>query len=309
MLLTIFTPTYNRVHTLPRLYKSLCRQTDKNFEWLVIDDGSSDETPKLFSSWLEDNYITMRYITKENGGKPSAYNVATKEARGDLFLCVDSDDYLTDDAVENVLKNWEADQRLNYEASTNYDGNGNRLIIGSVYFKGYHSLSTPPKVLENSITKYSGSTEFATLLDFYRLHGLQGDTMLVYRTNVVRKYLFPRYEGEKFVPEAFIYDQYDNEGVLHIHNDILYLAEYLPDGYTFSMRKINHDNPKGYEAFIRQRLLKDTSLYFKLLDTIRYVAIKFVLDDGRMFIDCQNVMLTLLSFFPGWLFYKKVYSK
>lgn len=292
MLVTIFTPTYNRAYILPRLYESLCKQTIKDFEWLVVDDGSTDNTPKLVANWIEENKIIIKYHHKENGGKASAYNLAAKHACGELFLCVDSDDYLVNNAVERVEALWKTDRNKVHNE---------QKVIGQIYFR-QHTNRTP-------ITKYSGSVEFSTLLDFYRKHGLNGDTMLVYKTTIVSKYTFPKYEGEKFIPEAFIYDQYDDEGVLHIYKEVLYIGEYLPDGYTASIRKINHDNPRGYEVFIKQRLHNDDKIWYKITDTIRYIAIKLVMNDGRLFLDCESIVLTLLLFLPGYVFYKKFYTK
>ena len=152
--LTIFTPTYNRAYTLPRLYKSLCQQTAQDFEWLVVDDGSTDETQMLFNTWLEEGKIPIRYITKENGGKPSAYNIAAKEAKGELFLCVDSDDYLVDNAVEKVLNNWETTDEYK-----EYDG---KPVIGQLYFKGYQN-NTPPATVRKHLPTSQNTEEMRSL--------------------------------------------------------------------------------------------------------------------------------------------------
>ena len=99
--ITVFTPTYNRAYILENLYRSLQRQTCKTFEWLVVDDGSADNTKELFERWQqEDNFFPIRYVKQENGGKCRAINQGLKLADGELFFTVDSDDYLTDDALE-----------------------------------------------------------------------------------------------------------------------------------------------------------------------------------------------------------------
>ena len=106
-LITIFTPTYNRANFLPRLYESLKRQTRKDFVWLVVDDGSIDNTRDLIKSWMGEHIIDIRYIFKENGGKMRAHNVGVQECETELFMCLDSDDYLTDNALERVVY-WES---------------------------------------------------------------------------------------------------------------------------------------------------------------------------------------------------------
>lgn len=98
--LTVFTPTYNRAHTLGRTYESLLRQTDQDFEWLVIDDGSTDNTRRLVQGWIAEDKIPIRYIHKENGGLYTGYNTAYANIETELCVCIDSDDYMPDDAVE-----------------------------------------------------------------------------------------------------------------------------------------------------------------------------------------------------------------
>ena len=107
--ITVFTPTYNRAYIIETLYRSLQRQTYRDFEWLVVDDGSADNTKALFDAWQqEDNFFPIRYIKQENGGKCRAINHGLKLAQGELFFTVDSDDYLTDDALEKVAA-WDAE--------------------------------------------------------------------------------------------------------------------------------------------------------------------------------------------------------
>ena len=106
--ITVFTPTYNRAYIIETLYRSLQRQTYRDFEWLVVDDGSADNTKELFEAWQqEDNFFPIRYVKQENGGKCRAINYGLELAKGKLFFNVDSDDYLTEDAIEKLLS-WEA---------------------------------------------------------------------------------------------------------------------------------------------------------------------------------------------------------
>ena len=104
--LTVFTPTFNRAHTLPRLYDSLCRQTCDDFEWLVIDDGSTDETEKLVRDWTDEGILSIRYIYQENGGLYTGYNTAYANIESELNVCIDSDDAMPPDAVGSILQMW-----------------------------------------------------------------------------------------------------------------------------------------------------------------------------------------------------------
>lgn len=102
-LLTIFTPTYNRINELERLYSSLISQTDFRFEWLIVDDGSTDDTENMVVSWLDTSPFPIRYIKQPNSGKHVAHNHGATEASGEYFICVDSDDWLEPNAVETIL--------------------------------------------------------------------------------------------------------------------------------------------------------------------------------------------------------------
>ena len=259
-MITIFTPTYNRAYTLPRLYESLCRQTSKNFEWVVVDDGSADNTRKLISEWLEKSPFKINYIYQENQGKSAAHNVGVENAEGDLFTCVDSDDFLVDDAVESIEKFWK-------EKSD---------IIGIICGRGYDE--------KNSITKWQKVPEKINLKKAYSEKLLSGDTMLIYKTKIIKKYRFPKFKGEKFVPESFLYDQLDNEGKLFVLNKILYICEYLPDGYTASIRKLNALNPNGYRAYILQRISLEMkskgNFKNKIFDIIRLISINAILKNS-----------------------------
>ena len=105
--ITIFTPAYNRAHTIGRTYQSLCRQTCKDFEWLVVDDGSTDGTQQLVEGWIAENKIPIRYIYQENQGMHGAHNTAYRNIDTPLNTCIDSDDYMPDDAVEKILRCWQ----------------------------------------------------------------------------------------------------------------------------------------------------------------------------------------------------------
>ena len=105
--LTVFTPAYNRAHTIGRTYKSLCSQKCKDFVWLIVDDGSTDNTAELVKDWMsKDNGFEIQYIYKENGGMHTAHNVAYRNIHTELNTCIDSDDALSENAVEKIINKW-----------------------------------------------------------------------------------------------------------------------------------------------------------------------------------------------------------
>lgn len=283
-ILTIFTPTFNRAYTLPRLYESLCNQTSKAFVWLIVDDGSTDNTEKLVQEWGKEDKIQIKYVKQENAGKHIAHNKGVENTDTELFACVDSDDWLVDAAVEKI-------EKVYMQQSD---------IVGIVC-KRATEIKT--------ITNWDEALRYASLYDAEHNFNLSGDTMLIFRTEIIAKHYFPKFEGEKFTPELYLYDQLISEGVMYFYPEVLYMCEYLPDGYSANMREVNAKNPNGYLAFIQQRLRIDKKIFYKMTDTIRYIAIKCVQKDGRILKDAVYPGLTVMLYGAGWIFYRKVYYK
>ena len=207
MKLTIFTPAYNRANTLPRLYDSLLEQTCTDFEWLIIDDGSSDHTPDVVKVFTGEGRFPVRYLRKENGGKHTAHNRALEEAAGDYFWCVDSDDLLAPDAVEAVCA---AAQGLGENVgicSYKSDMEGRRL-------------SDP----------FPEGVKTAGLWALSRDYGCAGEFALTFPTAFARKFPFPVFEGERFVTESVIYDRMEADGTLFLLPQVTNICEYQPDG-------------------------------------------------------------------------------
>lgn len=224
--ITVFTPTFNRGYIIENLYKSLQRQSYKNFQWIVIDDGSEDDTEKLFEKWMsENNLFDITYKKVKNGGKHRAINIATEIAEGELFFIVDSDDYLTDYALEKVIK-WEATikNKNEFAGVAGVRGYSINSRIGNT-FKGEYIDATSLERNKNNIT---------------------GDKAEVFYLDILKKYKFPEFEGEKFVTEKVVWNQIAYDGYkIRWFNEIIYICDYLEDGLTKSMSRIELENPKA----------------------------------------------------------------
>ena len=284
MIITIFTPTFNRGYTLGRLYRSLCRQTDKNFEWVIVDDGSTDDTKSMISEWIAESILKIRYCYQDNSGKPAAHNRGVSEAKGELFCCVDSDDYLREDAIEKILKTW---MTVSSEC------------IGIIAFR-YSTKNTP-------ITTISADVDYSTLHGAYKYHSLKGDTMLIYETDIMKKYAFPVIEGEKFIPEGYLYNKLDKEGPMKILREGLYLCEYLDDGYTANVDKLIYNNYKGYILHLKTRIKEVDSFSEKFFDSIRYDAISIGHSCNNIVKNSEDKILSILAYLPGYILYRKRY--
>lgn len=285
-IVTVFTPAYNRGYTLGRLYKSLIKQTDNRFCWIVVDDGSTDDTKELVSTWIKENKIDIQYFRQENQGKPSAHNKGVELSKSELFTCVDSDNYLKDNAIEEIITTWH---------------NHPDDCIGIL---GYIEREK-----EGVLTSCSDDAISKGTLRYLYDHGLSGDTILVYKTEVLKKYSFPKFKDEKFIPEAYLYDLLDREGKLMLLRKSLYVCEYLPDGYTAGMARLLFRNPEGYFCYINQRLKFDVSIKQRLADSIRYDAMAIAHSRKRIIRDAVYPLYALMAYPAGWIFYKKRYAR
>lgn len=223
MFLTVFTPTYNRAYTIKKLYNSLLGQTYTCFEWIIIDDGSIDETEALVSSFIRERKIDIHYIKRRNGGKHRAINQGVKEARGELFFIVDSDDLLPSDAVEMLYHYYEKVRKDNTFAGIS----GIRVNTVNERIGGELNM--------NYIQ--------ASSLDLRMKYGIRGDLAEAYKTSILEKFPFPEYEGEKFCPEALVWNRIAQRYKLLLFNKPVYICEYLDDGLTAKIAKVRMQAP------------------------------------------------------------------
>lgn len=244
---TVFTATFNRGYILPKLYDSLKKQEIMDFEWLVIDDGSSDGTEQLFLQWIHDETMfPIRYMKKDNGGKPRAINYGIQYAKGEYFFMVDSDDTLKPDALSK-MKQWckeikSKPQFIGVGAARGFpDGSYIKGIAPSVNEYGYIDASN----LQRN--------------DF----NLNADMCEAYKTEILKKYPMPEWPGEKFAPEQISLNEIALDGyLLRWHADIIYQCEYLDDGLTKRSNVLEKKNPMGY-AMMYNHMLKYPELSIK----------------------------------------------
>jgi glycosyltransferase involved in cell wall biosynthesis len=200
-----------------------------------VDDGSVDKTPDLLAEMEAEGAFVMRVIRTENGGKPRAVNLGVREARGELFFIVDSDDYLTPDAIAQIEKQWAA-----VKDNSSIAG----LCFRRVFYTTGKLIAGPSPV---AIGDYS-SIEIAYAL------GMTGDKSEVFRTSVLRDFPFPEIEGEKFVPEALVWNRIACTKKLRFVDRGIYMCEYLPDGLVRNFATNLRRNPRGFELYYRELL-------------------------------------------------------
>ena len=280
-MITVFTPTYNRASLLSRLYQSLCAQNFKDFEWIIVDDGSSDDTVsivELLQSRPRNKDFSIRYYKKENGGKHTAINVGVKKAQGDLFFIADSDDVLPPNTLQIVAEVWE---QTKYDNSIGgicgFDGDINDgSIIGTGFPKEVHLLNIE---LSNHIN--IGYIDATTRDVRFKLK-VDGDMKEVFRTSVLREFPFPEIKGERFCPEVLVWNRIASKYKLRHINKIIYLVEYQQDGITSAITRSRMNSPIASTMTYAEMLDYDISLKWKIRSAINYWRFKYCITNKSL---------------------------
>ncbi|TCT23115.1 glycosyltransferase family 2 protein [Thiobaca trueperi] len=232
---TIFTPTYNRAYSLPRVYESIKRQTFRDFEWLIIDDGSTDGTKKLIQKWQKENQIPIRYYWQENAHKKAAFNSAVKKAHGELFLTLDSDDEALPNALNIFYHTWRSipdNERVHFSAVTALcmDDSGN--IIGDQF---------PSDIFDSNS------------LETYFRHRIKGEKWGFQRTDILREFPFPT-NVQGLVPESVVWFQIARKYKTRYINTALRVYTPQPDSITASL--LNFENRADGRALFSREILE-----------------------------------------------------
>lgn len=279
--LTVFTPTYNRAHTLPRTYASLSRQDCKDFVWLIIDDGSTDDTRALVKAWqTQEHSFEIRYLYKENGGMHTAHNVAYEVIDTELNVCIDSDDCLAPGAVRKILAKWDSVQKDKYAGIIGLDADLQGNLIGTGF---------PAGMAETTLSGYYAA-------------GGRGDKKLVYRTDVMRQYPpYPVFEGEKYVALAYKYRLIDQDYKLAVLNDVLCNVEYQQDGSSNTMWRQYLNNPKGFAFWRKVCMQYPLSRKRLFIDCVHYVSSSILAGDRYFLFHSPRKAITVIAILPGTL--------
>lgn len=283
-LLTVFTPTYNRRKLLTRCYESLKKQTSNNFEWLIIDDGSTDDTKEFVEKWIkENNKFNIRYIYQENQGMHGAHNTAYQNISTELNTCIDSDDYMPCDAVEKICDFWVKNGSDIYSGFIGLDAFEDGQVIGSKMPEEYKS---------------------STLFELYKKKGVTGDKKLIYRTELTKKYPYPVFEGEKYVGLAYKYYKLDEEYELLLMNEVVCIVEYQAEGSSMNMLRQYMRNPNGF-AFYRRENMKNPmgGFIYKFKENIHYISSSLISKDRKFIKESPCKVMTVLAIPIGLLLY------
>ncbi len=273
--LTVFTPSYNRAYCLGNCYDSLVRQTNNDFIWLIIDDGSSDETKKVVERWIEEDKIKIQYHYQKNQGMHGAHNTAYDLIETELNVCIDSDDYMPDDAVEKIISFWNTNGSDQFAGLVGLDADVNGKIIG---------------------TRIPDTLRQTTLYDLYNIHHAQGDKKIVYRTEIVKKYpKYPLFEGERFVPLGYLYQLIDQDFELLTLNEVLCIVEYMPDGSSMNMLKQYRRHPNGFAFSRKNRMRLAKTFKDKFKNAIHYVSSSIFIKNWKFIQESPKKLITIIA--------------
>lgn len=285
-MLTIITPTYNRGYILKNAYLSLKKQTLLEFEWIIVDDGSTDNTFELVNNWIKsENNFRIKYFKTVNGGKHRAINFGVSKANADYVLILDSDDYLTSNAVE-MVSSW----------LKSIDGETD--LVGVAGLRGWIGTDTSiGNIQEND--NYVDATNIER-----KKYNLLGDKAEIYSTKILKKYPFPEFPNENFIRESSVWDKIALDGYkLRWFNKIIYKTEYLNDGLTKNVDNAIYS--KNYNGF-----LYCTKLYLKTEDLLHqyhkighfYIVSKLLNKRSKEI--CILLSINYFQLYMGVLIYK-----
>lgn len=291
-LITVFTPTYNRKDLISHCYKSLQDQTSYNFVWLIIDDGSTDHTDELIHKWQkEEKRFEIRYDNKENGGLHTGYNRGIELADTELFVCIDSDDWMPPDAIEKIELIWSKVSNKAYVGVMGIDQYENGNCVGGKFPDNVHEM-----YLYEKMTKYK----------------IPGDKKMIHRTALLKKVApMPIFPGEKNFNPSYLMYQLDRFGKLYVTNDCFCIVDYQPDGMSSNIFKQYRNSPNSF-AETRKLYLSfpEISFRFKLKQYIHYVS--SCLLAGKLFYgikEAPDSKMAVLALIPGCLLTLVVFYK
>ena len=289
--LTVFTPTYNRKETLKRTYHSLQSQTCKDFVWLIIDDGSIDDTKTEVAKWqIEKNGFKIQYVYKENGGLHTGYNKAIELMETELCICIDSDDYMPTDGVERILNLWLKEGSSEYAGIVGYD-----FIIGT----------------DKPIGGDLPAVHDLHIVDLAQKYNHRGDVKLVHRTSLLKEvFPMPTFVGEKNFNPIYLFLKIDMKYPLLLLRENLCFVDYQPDGMAANIFNQYRNSPNSFAELRRVTMCHPkVGLKYKFFQNIHYVANSIIAHDFLFVKKSPKKLLTILSIPFGIILYLYIMCK
>lgn len=293
MKLSVLTATYNRANYLPKLYESIKKNLKYNIncEWIIVDDGSTDETKTQVQNFIEENKVSIKYCYQQNRGKMAAINEATKFATGDLIVDCDSDDSFVEDAFEKIEKN----------AHKLFE---NENLYGMIFLKKEENGKISGKAFDSQ-------EKITTMFDLYFKEDIQGEKIIVFNSKIRKQYRHELENNEKFITEARMYHKIDEKYKALAINDVIQKGSYIENGYTKNINKTFKQSPYGYYMYFKELLEKDFRgvILKKRMYAIKHFILFSYLSghkfDNKFIKDKENKALYNILYLPGIIKSKK----
>lgn len=282
---SILTATYNRATTLPKLYASLCRQEFIDFEWVIVDDGSLDDTEHVVGKWIKDSKVEIKYFKQSNGGKHRALNAGMKLIDSEWVAIIDSDDYITDDCL---------DRAAYYIKDLSLDADGS--IAGLIFL----SQTADGEVVGDSFPFdiYKGKT-----YEYYGRYRIKGDKFDFYKTSVLKKFPFPEFEKEKFIAEGVVWNRINKKYNCWFVNEAHQVVEYQEGGLSWNSIKLRSESPNGAVTLYAEGIDLNVSLVAKLKYASNYF--RFIFHGGKSILLDKFSCILIAGVLVGALLYVK----
>lgn len=288
MKITIFTPTYNRAHLLPRLYDSLKNQEYTELEWVIMDDGSKDNTKELVESWINESKIEIIYNYQMNQGRFAAFNNAMSFFKGDLILFVDSDDYLLPNSILKIVDVW---NKITDKRSVSG-------IIAYMQTDG-------GKVLGSKFPEGVKRERIYTLYDKYKM---KGDKFIAFRNDLIQKYKYPVFKNERFTGDSIIFNAMNQDAPMYLLREKITFREYQEDSITKNLLDYHLSSPNGMREHYKDCLKYDKYNKYNIFKhCVGYISFALLTK-----INCKDIIInsprkfwTIISYPAGIIYFRK----
>lgn len=279
--LTVITTTYNRAYCLHQVYESLLRQTSDDFIWLIIDDGSTDNTKEIVQGWKDEGRVQIEYFFKPNGGMHTARNLAYEKAHTELNVIIDSDDWMTDDGVELITSFWKK--------------NRSEQFYGIIS----HNIDTKGKIIGSSFPENINAAKHRDLIEKYHL---SGDKKLILRSALSRQFPYPEFQGEKFYPASYKFRKLDQNYDLLILNKATCVVDYNNDSMTYDKFAQYKANSKGFAHYRNEMISMSSSPTYIIKDMIHYITESRMAGNKHYIVNSAKPFYAVLCYIPGRLY-------
>jgi len=300
MKISILTPTYNRGNLLNKLYNSLLenRKYDLEIEWLIMDDGSEDETKSIVQKYIDESIIDIKYYFQKNQGKMSAINNLVEYSNGDLIIECDSDDFFTNDAFEIITEEYtKIENNKNHITKNDKENNIEKRKIYAMCFLKYNQ--------DNVNMGKEFRKKRTTMFDLYYKEEENGEKALVFYNNIRKQYKYKLEKNEKFVTEARMYNEMDLSGDIICINKPIMICEYQEEGYTNNIINQFKNNPYGYYEYFKEifnQNMKGITFKKRIYIIKHFILFNYLTKSKNIVKNTKgiyNKLLIILLYIPG----------